>query len=89
MLLGYELMGVEFGEECYCGRYSDDLFRYGLCSIAGCSCDEPCLGNSQQICGGLWAILHLPGHLLDWYVFNVYYNHKINNYCQLLKLFHY
>ena len=49
-------MGVEFGEECYCGRYSDDPFRYGLCSIAGCSCDEPCLGNSQQICGGLWAI---------------------------------
>lgn len=56
MLLGYELMGVEFGDECYCGRYNDDPFRYGLCSITGCSCDELCLGNSQQICCGFWAI---------------------------------
>ena len=49
-------MGVEFGEECYCGRYSDDPFRHGSCVDEGCRCDHQCSGNKQQICGGHWAL---------------------------------
>ena len=54
--VGYELMGMESGEECYCGKHSDDPFRYGLCSNTGCRCDHRCPGNIQQICGGGWAL---------------------------------
>ena len=46
-------MGVANGEECFCGKYSDDPARYGLCSNTGCSCDHQCTANSQ--------------HILDWY----------------------
>lgn len=52
------MMGVENGNECFCGSEADNPTRYGLCSSVknDCECDHQCTGNKEQVCGGDWAI---------------------------------
>lgn len=63
---GLKYAGVEWANECYCGNHYD---RYGNSS----SCNLPCIGDSNKICGGPWALsvyntdpaivpTSLPGH---------------------------
>ncbi|KAJ6630326.1 WSC domain-containing protein [Mycena sp. CBHHK59/15] len=40
--------GVEFGEECYC----DSTIQIPGAKAALSDCDQPCAGNSSEICGG-------------------------------------
>lgn len=56
ILIGYTMMGLEYGEMCYCGGEADNSTRYGLCSNTGCTCDYKCPGNDEEICGGNYAI---------------------------------
>jgi hypothetical protein len=46
---GYPYAGVEYGNQCFCGR------SYGKFGKAK-NCDMRCSGNSSEICGGFWAI---------------------------------
>ncbi|XP_038050913.1 WSC domain-containing protein ARB_07870-like [Patiria miniata] len=44
----YNYMGLEFGNECYCGDNSD----YGKHGNGGTGCSLTCEGNSGETCGG-------------------------------------
>ena len=43
---GYDIAGVEFGQECYCGV----VLGNGTLPTSGCN--KPCKGDSTEICGG-------------------------------------
>ncbi|KAJ3556376.1 hypothetical protein NM688_g2060 [Phlebia brevispora] len=43
----YFFAGTEFGQECYCG----DFFANGGTNTSLSDCNEPCVGNSSEICG--------------------------------------
>ncbi|XP_038050906.1 WSC domain-containing protein 2-like [Patiria miniata] len=45
--VSYQYMGLEFGNECFCGR-NVDYGRHG--SRSGCT--MACEGNSSETCGG-------------------------------------
>lgn len=42
----YDIFGLEYGRECYCGSG----LRNGLATTG--KCDKPCAGDSSTICGG-------------------------------------
>ena len=42
----FNLVGLEYGQECYCGS---GLQNYAAVGKQGCS--EPCAGNASEICG--------------------------------------
>lgn len=42
-----EYFGLEFGDECYCGKSIDP----GSIQVLG-GCNTPCAGDSKQTCGG-------------------------------------
>ncbi|KAK7993333.1 hypothetical protein PG989_006714 [Apiospora arundinis] len=44
----YPLAGVEYGRECYCGRFLQPPAGY----IYQKDCNMPCKGNGDQMCGG-------------------------------------
>ncbi len=52
--LGYTYAGVEYGDECHCGRG----LAGGLVPVVAPSldCDIPCAGNEGMTCGGSWRI---------------------------------
>ncbi|TVY44145.1 WSC domain-containing protein [Lachnellula subtilissima] len=43
---GYDIAGVEYGQECYCGV----VLGNGTAPTSGCN--MPCAGNSAETCGG-------------------------------------
>ncbi|KZT57231.1 WSC-domain-containing protein, partial [Calocera cornea HHB12733] len=47
---GYAYMGVENGDECYCGNTLVGGF------VSGGGCSTPCAGNGQETCGGGWRL---------------------------------
>ncbi|KAJ9124771.1 hypothetical protein QFC24_003139 [Naganishia onofrii] len=49
---GYNIAGVEYGTECYCGN----SFVGGAVALASSSCNMPCPGNGGESCGGSWAM---------------------------------
>eukprot|EP00058_Branchiostoma_floridae_P015737 XP_002601225.1 hypothetical protein BRAFLDRAFT_95004 [Branchiostoma floridae] len=51
---GYSLAGVEGGEECYCGTSTHFVDLNSETPSGGCT--MPCSGNSEETCGGGWAI---------------------------------
>ncbi|KAI1075790.1 WSC domain-containing protein [Whalleya microplaca] len=49
---GFVYLGLENGNECYCGnRLPDSSFL-----ISMSSCDFPCTGNETELCGGFWSV---------------------------------
>lgn len=56
----WAVAGLEYSKECFCGNESPTKI------IPDSRCNKPCSGNSQQICGGGWAlnIYHLSGEYL-------------------------
>ncbi|XP_071964552.1 uncharacterized protein [Antedon mediterranea] len=51
---GYDFMGVEGGDSCFCGNVADDYTRYG--EVVASECTLPCEGDSKQFCGGISRI---------------------------------
>ena len=47
---GYPAAGVEYGEECYCGDYSD-VWATGPELRPDGECNMPCSGNASELCG--------------------------------------
>ena len=47
---GYPAAGVEYGEECYCGDYSD-VWATGPELRPDAECNMPCSGNASELCG--------------------------------------
>ena len=45
---GFQLAGMENGDECYCGN----KFPVKPKLAADAKCNTPCKGNSTEICGG-------------------------------------
>ena len=41
--------GSESADQCFCGNSIDGLDR-------ALNCDEECVGNDEQTCGGSWAL---------------------------------
>ncbi|CAC5391541.1 unnamed protein product [Mytilus coruscus] len=55
---GYKYAGTQKKAECYCG---DDPYQYVAASISDYylmeyDCNQECLGDSNQICGGGWRL---------------------------------
>jgi hypothetical protein len=49
---GYEFAGTENGNECWCGTsLRDDAVR-----LPDSQCDEPCVGQPTENCGGNWTV---------------------------------
>ncbi|KAG7096376.1 hypothetical protein E1B28_003820 [Marasmius oreades] len=48
---GFPLAGVEYGDECYCGK---DWNTFN--TVCPNNCNMTCTANSQEICGGVYAI---------------------------------
>ena len=42
--------GVEGGDECWCGIDGSQYDQFGKVDVSECS--KPCVGNSNQTCGG-------------------------------------
>ena len=59
--MGWAIAGTESSNQCFCGNEAP--------TITGeeGQCNAPCSGNSQQICGGEWAmhIYHLIGKFIN------------------------
>ena len=57
---GWAIAGVEWSKECFCGN---DIPKE---RIADSNCNRVCSGDSQQICGGGWAmnIYHVSGEVI-------------------------
>ncbi|KDR71220.1 hypothetical protein GALMADRAFT_75173 [Galerina marginata CBS 339.88] len=49
---GYVYAGVEFARECYC----DNVIESPGAPISSSTCNMPCTGNSNEICGGAGGI---------------------------------
>jgi hypothetical protein len=47
---GFPAAGVEYGEECYCGDYSD-VVATGPTIQLDTDCSMPCAGNASALCG--------------------------------------
>lgn len=45
--LGYNLLGVEYGGECYCGNE----LQAGSVTATASDCNMACAGNASQSCG--------------------------------------
>jgi hypothetical protein len=45
--------GVEYGRECYC---ADEINPTAFVAPDSSVCDMPCLGNTDEICGGMSTI---------------------------------
>ena len=54
---GWAIAGVEYSKQCFCGNEIPTKM------ISQSKCKHRCRGNSDQMCGGSWAmnIHHLPG----------------------------
>jgi len=52
--LGYQMAGIEYGQECYC---STNLANGASTSLVSGQCYMKCPGNANQICGGPNAIV--------------------------------
>ncbi|KAF9061643.1 WSC domain-containing protein [Rhodocollybia butyracea] len=51
--VNYIYAGVEFADECYC----DSTIQIPSVPSPLANCDEPCAGNSSELCGGMNNIL--------------------------------
>ncbi|XP_071481586.1 uncharacterized protein [Diadema antillarum] len=51
---GYSYAGLEYGEECYCGRAGSQYARYGQHWDSGCQ--HPCSGYANERCGGIGKV---------------------------------
>ncbi|CAN0347628.1 unnamed protein product [Ectocarpus sp. 6 AP-2014] len=49
---GNTYFGMQYGRECFCGGGSTDLLQHGEST----SCDYECPGDSDQVCGGFYAM---------------------------------
>ncbi|CAN0113075.1 unnamed protein product [Ectocarpus sp. 12 AP-2014] len=49
---GNTYFGMQYGRECFCGGSSTDLLQHGEST----ACDYECPGDSDQSCGGLYAM---------------------------------
>ncbi|CBJ30862.1 conserved unknown protein [Ectocarpus siliculosus] len=49
---GNTYFGMQYGRECFCGGSSTDLLQHGEST----SCDYECPGDSDQVCGGFYAM---------------------------------
>jgi len=52
---GFELAGLEYGNQCYCGP-STALNLYAASKVDESRCQINCWGDNNQKCGGDWAI---------------------------------
>ncbi|CAC5391547.1 unnamed protein product [Mytilus coruscus] len=55
---GYKYAGTEYGDQCYCG---DDPYQYGPEDVSNdyvkdYDCNIQCLGDTEQICGGIFRL---------------------------------
>jgi WSC domain len=50
-VMGFNIAGVEYGGECYCGNTFEN--GGGSCTSG---CTTPCIGNDTQLCGGDWKM---------------------------------
>ncbi|CAN0373215.1 unnamed protein product [Ectocarpus fasciculatus] len=49
---GNTYFGMQYGRECFCGGSSTDLLLHGEST----ACDYECPGDSEQVCGGFYAM---------------------------------
>ncbi|CAM9641661.1 unnamed protein product [Ectocarpus sp. 4 AP-2014] len=49
---GNTYFGMQYGRECFCGGSSTDLLEHGESS----ACNYECPGDSDQVCGGFYAM---------------------------------
>ncbi len=49
---GYAYAGTEYGKECWCGT----SLHSNAPLLPETTCSMPCLGKSDEICGGSWAM---------------------------------
>ncbi|CAN0201782.1 unnamed protein product, partial [Ectocarpus fasciculatus] len=49
---GNTYFGMQYGRECFCGGSSTDLLLHGEST----ACDYECPGESEQVCGGFYAM---------------------------------
>ncbi|CAM9198809.1 unnamed protein product [Ectocarpus sp. 8 AP-2014] len=49
---GNTSFGMQYGRECFCGGSSTNLLQHGEST----SCDYECPGDSDQVCGGFYAM---------------------------------
>ncbi|CAN0069455.1 unnamed protein product, partial [Ectocarpus sp. 6 AP-2014] len=49
---GNTYFGMQYGTECFCGGESTDLLQHGEST----ACDYECSGDSEQVCGGFYAM---------------------------------
>ncbi|CAN0308076.1 unnamed protein product [Ectocarpus fasciculatus] len=49
---GNTYFGMQYGTECFCGGSSTDLLQHGEST----ACDYECPGDSEQVCGGFYAM---------------------------------
>ncbi|CBN78573.1 conserved unknown protein [Ectocarpus siliculosus] len=49
---GNTYFGMQYGTECFCGGESTDLLQHGEST----ACDYECPGDSEQVCGGFYAM---------------------------------
>ncbi|CAG2204953.1 unnamed protein product [Mytilus edulis] len=57
--LDYMYSGTQKTRECWCG---DDPYQYGPADVS--DCNDQCIGDSEQICGGAWRLsVYATGYL--------------------------
>ena len=67
--MGWAIAGTESSNQCFCGNVAPTRTEDKS------ACNAPCSGNSQQICGGEWA-MHIY-HLLGNFYKTSYYYQKL------------
>ncbi|WWC92585.1 uncharacterized protein L201_007544 [Kwoniella dendrophila CBS 6074] len=53
---GYTYAGVEYGNQCFCDNYVTYGEWSSGASAAEADCNDPCVGNTTENCGGDWRL---------------------------------